>query len=59
MLIGLAAAAAGIYLVKTGKGKEIMEAIKKEASNYSGSLSDLLKSGGTAVKTAAENKGLV
>jgi hypothetical protein len=59
MLIGLVAAAAGIYLVKTGKGKEILETLKKEAANYSDTLSGLLKTGASTVKSAAESKGLV
>jgi hypothetical protein len=48
-LIGLAAGAAVVYFLKTEKGKEFIESVKKETGNLGESLSklgsDLFKKG--------------
>ncbi|MBV9987455.1 MAG: YtxH domain-containing protein [Chitinophagaceae bacterium] len=54
-LIGIAAGAAVIYFLQTDKGKELINTVSKQAGGLGDSLSSLLKSGETAVKTAAEN----
>ena len=54
-LIGLAAGAAVVYFLKTDKGKEMIESLKKETGNLGECLTklseDLFKKG----KSAAEN----
>jgi hypothetical protein len=54
-LIGIAAGAAVIYFLQTEKGKELVNSVSKQAGGWGESLSGLLKSGGTAVKTAADS----
>ena len=55
-LIGIAAGAAVIYLLKTEKGKEILETVKKQACDLGESVESLFKTGASAVKTAAADR---
>ena len=56
-IIGLAAGAAAYYLLRTEKGKELVETLKKQADNLGENLSciaeDLLKKGSSYVDKAA------
>ena len=53
-LIGIAAGAAVIYLLKTEKGREMMDAVKDKACDLTKSVKDLFGAGLDSVKTAAE-----
>ena len=63
-LIGLAAGAAVIYLMRTEKGKELIESVKKEANSMGDVLcnltEDLFKKGKSfAGKAASEASNIV
>jgi hypothetical protein len=53
-LIGIAAGAAVIYLLKSGKGKELLATVNDKACDLTKSVKDLFGEGLTAVKTATE-----
>lgn len=57
-IIGLAVGAAAYYLLRTEKGKELVESLKKEADNLGENLSciaeDLLKKGSSFADKAAD-----
>ena len=58
-LIGLAAGAAVVYFLKTEKGKEFIESVKKETGNLGECLtklgSDLFKKGSDTVDDVKSN----
>ena len=58
-LIGIAAGAAVIYLLKTEKGKELMDTVKQQACDLTDNLTSLFNSGADAAKSAAKNAGVV
>jgi gas vesicle protein len=58
-IVGLAAGAAAVYFLRTEKGKELLESLKKEASGLSQSLygmaEGLFKKGTSMAGKAAEH----
>jgi hypothetical protein len=53
-LIGIAAGAAVIYLLKTEKGKEMLDTVKDKACDLTKSVKDLFGAGLSSVQSATE-----
>jgi gas vesicle protein len=62
-LIGIAAGAAAIYFLRTEKGKEFVEGLKKQADKMGTDISclaeDLFKKGSSFVNKTAKDSGMV